>query len=141
MRQRVLDFILRRALSDGLKSGQQNKSDSEHSIPLLEIHLDRAVRVGDPVAFVWEIGILKYENTSDGNCSAAKRCLSKLTPRSSLEEYLRPRLRIDLHGDLERDGTRCRRIRFYSVCDDRAEIPMPVFKRLTADRQLQCRRR
>src|SRR5207249_6986343 len=90
-------------------------------------HLDRRVLFRDPVAFRCEVGVLKYQNTSDGNGDAAERCLSEWAWRLPIEEYLGPRFGVYLHGYLKCNGRHCCLIGFDVVEDDGTQVAVAIF--------------
>src|SRR5262249_36387678 len=106
----------------------------EHHKPLLKIHLDRCVLIGDPVGFRCEVGIFKHENSANGDIHATKRCLSESTPRRSIEEYLGPRFSINLHGGLKCDRRVCGFVCPDGVIHNGLEVSMAILERLTTYR-------
>src|SRR4030095_2070596 len=66
-KQTILDFI-RSRLRCRLKRHKESKQIWKHWIPLLrKNHLDRGVSFLDPMVLRCEVGILKCQNTSNGN--------------------------------------------------------------------------
>src|SRR5438105_2405011 len=81
VRQRILDLILCCRFGGRLNRCEQNKSKSEHQIPLRKVHLDRSVFFSDPVTFRWEVRVLENQNASNWNANSAERCLPQCMAR------------------------------------------------------------
>ena len=102
---------------------------SQSGVSLVDLHFSRDF---DPVGFRCEIGILKYENSSDGNANAAERRLSQCTPRRSVDEDLGPGFRIDLDGSLKRNGRSCGFIGLDVIAENGPKVAVAEFERLAS---------
>ena len=86
-----------------------------------------------------KIWVFENQVASDGYADIAQRRLSEGLSLGAIDENLRPGLRVDLDGDIERDHCRDGFVLLDSVCHGLTHVLVAIFERLIPDRQYDCR--